>query len=196
MRSPSLPTRVLVVLGVAVLAAACGERDGPGPGSGGPTGGSPTGGTSPPTGQSTDEPTAPGPIPTARVDFTAGQATVEITGDLTETFDATLGTSSESYFEPERDVLDLAFENDEGRRLLLTAFIGEGATQLALAAIDVTAGDDGGDNFADAGGGISCVVTLTTLTPARAEGTFECPEMVGVNQGRTISVTGSFTAAA
>ncbi len=138
-----------------------------------------------------------GPVPTEHVDYAAGNAHVEITGDFEQTLDLPLEGGGSSYFEPDRDVVNLNWKNADAQGVFLTVFMAEGTPKVDTCDIQLTAGDpdDILDNY-DPTDEDACDVALTALTATTIQGTFSCTELEGVNGGKTVQANGSFTATA
>jgi hypothetical protein len=128
-----------------------------------------------------------GEKPSEPLEFTTGQAHIEVTGDVDQTFDILLDAQFKNRYVPSSDTLDIAYDNQEGAKVTaetLGLTLAEEPPVLLIVANDVFLPGSG-----------DCVVAVTSLNTEGVEGTFDCGGMKSVAQtGAVVSATGTFSA--
>jgi hypothetical protein len=145
----------------------------------------------------TAPPTSPG-CPTSivpsvkRYCYRNGAAHAEVSGAVTQTVDAPIGTKANALFPAPMDMI-LPFAGTDGTSMLVTGNTRTGtyASNLPWAVRIVTAPDQAWN----AGEG-ECDITVITATRERIEGSFTCEGVPNPAGTATIDATGTFLATA
>jgi hypothetical protein len=146
--------------------------------------------TAPPT---TASPTA-APSPTGPVTFTQGEASVDVTGDRTESFTATV--DDESTFDPDDNGYDLLFVDDDGNALRVGLDWETGADDSPFIAVGLPGTSLFDENYFPDQFNSKCQVEVTSATPFAIEGSFSCEDLERGDAKEMIDATGTFSATA
>ncbi len=165
---------------VALAAGACGGDE--------PTV-TPTTATTAATTSSTPAPDVTGPVT-----FTQGEASVDVTGDRTESFTATV--DDESTFDPEDNEHDLLFVDADGNALRVTVQLVDGADESPFVAVGLPGTSLFDENYFPDAFNSKCDVEVTSASPTAIEGSFSCEQLERGDGQETIDATGTFSASA
>ena len=172
---PSIRLRAVALTVVALLVGACGDD-------------------APVTLPTTADAPTPAPSITGPVTFTEGEASVEVTGDITESFTATV--DEESTFDPDDNEHDLLFVDPDGNGLRVSVQLEDGADESPFVAIGLPGTSLFDENYFPDAFNTLCDVEVTEASTTSIEGSFSCEDLESGEGDQTIDATGTFSARA